>query len=67
MSLMLLIQVIVVLAVIGVLLWAVNTYVPMEGNVKKILNAVVVIAIVAWLLLWLLSAFGIMNAPPVVR
>ena len=67
MSLMLLIQVIVVLAVIGVLLWAVNTYVPMEGNVKKILNAVVVIAIVAWLLLWLLSAFGIMSAPPVVR
>lgn len=44
----------VVLIVVGVLLWLVNTYIPMDGKIKKILNIVVVIA----LILWLLSAFG---------
>jgi hypothetical protein len=44
----------VVLIVVGVLLWLVNSYIPMDGKIKKILNVVVVIA----LILWLLSAFG---------
>jgi len=56
-----LIQIIVVLIVIGVLLWAVNNYVPMDSNIKKILNAVVVIALVVWLLVWVLALFGIAN------
>jgi len=54
-----LIQIVVILIVIGVLLWAVNTFVPMDANVKKILNAVIVIGLVIWLLFWLLAAFGI--------
>ena len=53
-----LIQVVVVLIVVGVLLWLVNNYIPMAGSIKKILNAVVVIAVV----LWLLSAFGVLNS-----
>ena len=52
-----LISVIVVLLVVGVLLWIVNTYIPMQGTIKSILNAVVVIAVV----LWLLQVFGLMN------
>jgi hypothetical protein len=52
-----LISVIVVLLVVGVLLWLVNTYIPMQGTIKSILNAVVVIAVV----LWLLQVFGLMN------
>ncbi len=52
-----LISVIVVLLVVGVLLWLVNTYIPMQGKIKSILNAVVVIAVV----LWLLQVFGLMN------
>ena len=54
---MTLISVIVTLIVVGVLLWLVNTYIPMEGKIKKILNAVVVICVVVWLLF----AFGIIN------
>ena len=52
-----LIQVIVVLIVVGVLLWLVNTYIPMAGSIKSILNAVVVIVVV----LWLLNVFGLLD------
>jgi len=52
-----LISLAVTLIVIGVLLWLVNTYVPMDGKIKKILNVVVVICVVVWLLF----AFGILN------
>jgi len=52
-----LITIVVVLIVVGFLLWIVNTYVPMAGSIKSILNAVVVIAV----LLWLLSAFGLIH------
>ena len=51
-----LITVIVTLLVVGVLLWLVNTYVPMAASIKKILNAVVVIVVV----IWLLRAFGLL-------
>jgi hypothetical protein len=47
----------VTLIVIGVLLWLVNTYIPMDGKIKKILNIVVVICVVVWLLF----AFGIID------
>ena len=53
-----LVTVIVVLVVVGVLLWLVNTYLPMDGKIKSILNAVVVIAVV----LWLLQAFGLLAS-----
>ena len=51
-----LIHVVVVLIVVGVLLWLVNSYIPMAGSIKTILNAVVVIAVV----IWLLTVFGLM-------
>jgi hypothetical protein len=52
-----LINLIVTLIVVGILLWLVNTYIPMDGKIKKILNIVVVICVVVWLL----YAFGILN------
>ena len=45
-----LIQLVVVLIVIGVLLWLINSYIPMDPTIKKIINAVVIIAVVLWLL-----------------
>lgn len=51
-----LINIVVGLIVVGVLLWLVNNYIPMDGKIKNILNIVVVIAVV----LWLLSAFGVL-------
>jgi uncharacterized membrane protein (DUF441 family) len=56
-----LIQLVVLLIVVGVLLWLVNTYIPMDAMVKQILNAVVIIALVIWLLTFLLGAFGILH------
>lgn len=52
-----LLYIVIVLIVIGFLLWLINTYIPMAGSIKTILNAVVIIAVI----LWLLSAFGIIN------
>ena len=45
-----LINLVVTLIVVGVLLWAVNTYIPMDRRIKQILNIVIVIAVVLWLL-----------------
>ena len=52
-----LVQIVVTLIVVGVLLWLVNRYIPMQSTIKSILNAVVVIAIV----LWLLQVFGLLS------
>jgi len=52
-----LLTIILVLIVVGVLLWLVNNYIPMDGKIKGILNAVVVILVV----LWLLQAFGLLG------
>jgi hypothetical protein len=52
-----LLTIVVVLIVVGVLLWLVNTYIPMDSKIKSILNAVVVIVVV----LWLLQAFGLLG------
>jgi len=52
-----LIQLVVALIVVGVLLWAVNNYIPMDSKIKQILNVVVVIAVV----LWLLQVFGVLG------
>lgn len=53
-----LISLIVTLIVIGVLLWLVNTYIPMDRQIKRILNGVVVIAVV----LWLLNVMGLLDS-----
>lgn len=53
-----LINVIIALVVVGVLLWLINNYLPMDGKIKNILNIVVVIAVI----LWLLRAFGILGS-----
>jgi len=53
-----LVQVFVVLIVVGVLLWLVNTFIPMAGSIKSILNAVVVILVVSWLL----NIFGVLHS-----
>jgi hypothetical protein len=52
------ITLIVVLVVIGLLLWLVNTYIPLDPKIKNILNVVVVILVV----LWLLQVFGVFSA-----
>ena len=53
-----LIQVLEVLIVVGVVLWLVNRFIPMQASIKSILNGVVVIAVV----LWLLNIFGLFHS-----
>ena len=53
-----LITLIITLIVVGVLLWLVNTYIPMDRKIKQILNAVVVVAVVVWLL----NVLGLMDS-----
>lgn len=61
-----LIGLIITLIIVGVLLWAVNTLIPMDGKIKQVLNVVVLIVV----LLWLLQAFGVLgglNTPILIR
>ena len=53
-----LLQIVIVLIVVGVLLWLVNRFIPMQGTIKSILNGVVIIAVV----LWLLNVFGLFHS-----
>lgn len=52
------ITVVIVLIVIGVLLWLVNTMIPMDEKIKQILNVVVIIATVLWVLSLFLGGAG---------
>jgi len=53
-----LLTIIIVILVVGVLLYLVNTYLPMDRKIKNILNAVVVILLVVWLL----KVFGLFSS-----
>jgi hypothetical protein len=53
-----LIQLLETLIVVGVLLWLVNRFIPMQGSIKSILNGLVVIVVV----LWLLNIFGLFHS-----
>jgi hypothetical protein len=52
-----LIQILLSLIVVGVLLWLVNSFIPMAQSIKSIFNAVVVIVVVVWLL----NVFGLLS------
>jgi hypothetical protein len=49
--------ILIVLVVAGLLLWLVNTYIPMDGTIKRIFNIVVVVV----LIIWLLKVFGLFS------
>jgi hypothetical protein len=52
-----LIQIVITLVIVGVLLWLVNRYIPMQSTIKEILNGLVAILVV----IWLLNVFGLMH------
>jgi len=56
-------NVLIVLIIVGVLLWLVNTYIPMDAKIKQILNIVTIIAVV----IWLLKAFGVLASLGAIR
>jgi hypothetical protein len=58
-----LLTIVIVLIVVGVLLWLINAYIPMDRKIKNILNIVVVIGVV----IWLLKAFGVLGSMGSIR
>ncbi|HCE57865.1 MAG TPA: hypothetical protein DER09_08605 [Prolixibacteraceae bacterium] len=50
--------ILIAIAVTGVILWLVNSYIPMQRTIKNILNAVVIIILVVWLL----NVFGVLDS-----
>ena len=58
-----LLHLIIVLVVVGLVLWVINSYIPMQATIKRILNVVVVIAVI----IWLLSVFGVIGNISAIR
>lgn len=58
-----LVSLIVLLALIGFIMYLVNTYIPMGANIKNVINITVLIVVV----FWLLSVFGILPNVNAVR
>jgi len=52
-----LLNVLIAIIIVGVLLWVINTYIPMDHKIKNILNIVVVVVTI----IWLLKAFGLFD------
>lgn len=52
-----LIELIVTIAIIGILLWVVENYIPMDSGIKKLLQIIVLLVVVVWLL----QSFGIIG------
>jgi hypothetical protein len=57
---MTLIDIVLVLIVIGLIMWLINTYIPMAGAIKSLLNVVVFVVV----LIWVLQVFGLIGAIP---
>jgi hypothetical protein len=58
-----LLSLVLTLIVVGVLLWALNTYVPMDGKIKNLINIIVIICVVVYVI----SAFGLFHHMDAVR
>ena len=58
-----LLAVVLTLIVVGVLLWLMETYIPMDGTIKRIIQALVIIVVV----IWLLQIFGLLPALSSIR
>jgi uncharacterized protein YhhL (DUF1145 family) len=58
-----LISLVVILIIIGVLLYLINSVIPMDGNIKKIINVVVIIVVCIWVMqqLGLLGSLGAVS------
>ena len=58
---MTLVDIVLVLIVVGLIMWLVNTYIPMAGGIKSLLNVVVFVVV----LVWVLQVFGLAGAIPI--
>lgn len=57
---MTLVNIVIILVVVGLVMWLINTYIPMAGAIKSLLNIVVFVVV----LIWVLQTFGLIGAIP---
>jgi hypothetical protein len=57
---MTLVHIAVILVIVGLIMWLINTYIPMAGAIKSLLNIVVFVVV----LVWILQVFGLVGAIP---
>jgi hypothetical protein len=55
---MTLVNIAVILVVVGLVMWLINTYIPMAGAIKSLLNIVVFVVV----LIWVLQTFGMIGS-----
>jgi hypothetical protein len=55
-----LVHIVIILVLVGLVMWLINTYIPMAGAIKSLLNIVVFVV----LLIWILQTFGLIGAIP---
>jgi len=55
-----LVNIILILVVVGLVMWLINTYIPMAGAIKSLLNVVVFVVV----LIWILQTFGLIGSIP---
>jgi hypothetical protein len=55
-----LVNIVVILVVVGLVMWLINTYIPMAGAIKSLLNIVVFVVV----LIWVLQTFGLIGPIP---
>jgi hypothetical protein len=55
-----LVNIVVILVVVGLVMWLINTYIPMAGAIKSLLNIVVFVVV----LIWVLQIFGLIGPIP---
>lgn len=51
------IQIVITLVIVGVLMWLLNRFIPMQSTIRGILNGLVTILVV----IWLVNVFGLMH------
>ena len=55
-----LVNIVVVLVMVGLVMWLINTYIPMAGAIKSLMNIVVFVVV----MVWALQGFGIVGPIP---
>ncbi len=58
---MTLIDMVLILILVGMALWLVNTYLPMAAGIKSLINAIVFVVA----LIWVLQVFGLISSSPI--
>jgi hypothetical protein len=58
-----LMNIVLILVIAGLVMWLINTYIPMAAGIKSLLNVVVFVV----LLVWVLQVFGVIGEIPGLR